>query len=80
MSYGPKYSIGSDEICGWPRALDLPVLASGYSDKEFPALIRRDFVPHHVVYLVCVGAEDGEGINFLKPNTPAMNAMPICMS
>lgn len=80
LSYGPKYSIGSDEICCRPRAFGLSVSAADKPDKELPALMQRDLVPQNVVYRVRVRTENGKGINFFPPELPAVDAMSICMS
>lgn len=79
LSYGPKYSICSDEICCWPRAFGLSVPTADKPNKELPALKQRDLVPQHIVYRVRVRTENGKAINFLPSEMPVVNAMPICM-
>jgi hypothetical protein len=56
---------------------DLPILARSQPLTDACPSFLGDVVTQDIVYLTCIRAEDGEGIDFLELNTFSMYTMPI---
>jgi hypothetical protein len=66
LSYGPKYSVSSDESRSWPGELDLPISAANQPEHVCLPHAFGDFVSQPVVYSVCLRAENSKNVYLVE--------------